>query len=642
MLLAILAISIITFFSSLSQYPTGDQNFTSGRLHKFLSNPGSVVLFEGSLVSDLVVAVPGQLISRALDGAYNPNDPIVGTIHLTPYLPFAIPQVLVALVLIWLLARLFVKLTTSDRPDALIVLFALVVILNFPMLKALSKILKYDVLSTLFSAIAVVLYIAYRKFGAKPPAAFFGRYCIAAIGTCCGLAYLEKDSASSTGLLIVFFELTAIPFLSTSAGPALRQAAGFSAKFAISFLATTILFVPKIWLYPFEFGELFANLHLYFVNVPKSVAPIMGMFFVLIYVIGPNSAISRRWPAIITGYFWALGSAIFVLAGSALVFQENIIFDPTVAGNSLDIAQLQAQSIYISKPMADASMTTLDHSAMLQHAKILWSMVRSIVYTLPEISVVMIVGAAPLFLFLVRRRPALLDVHGTALALLAIFPVAPLAALSLVEMPLDPKYLVLVGLLITMYGLYPVLLGFRYLAPAAANMAQALICILTIISVLPVGPTYLGYKNLFRDRNIDNAAALDMDRFIWWTWAGWGETAYAIGQFVEQHRSGPARIAYDYLPPFYSAPGLEWVKANVASCQSEKALDSMLMALQELSVDYLVVSRNMSNRNWCENQILRRTKDVAVFVDERQGFEYGWLLRLSDVVARNCSGDCRS
>jgi len=65
----------------------------------------------------------------------------------------------------------------------------------------------------------------------------------------------------------------------------------------------------------------------------------------------------------------------------------------------------------------------------------------------------------------------------------------------------------------------------------------------------------------------------------------------------------------------------------------ENGLEPTLTTLQSQSVDYLIISKNKSNRNWCENQILRRTKDQAVFVDVRQGFEWGWLFRLSDVIA---------
>ncbi|HEY2342100.1 MAG TPA: hypothetical protein VGH90_03670, partial [Chthoniobacteraceae bacterium] len=73
--------------------------------------------------------------------------------------------------------------------------------------------------------------------------------------------------------------------------------------------------------------------------------------------------------------------------------------------------------------------------------------------------------------------------------------------------------------------------------------------------------------------------------------------------------------------------------ADFVSCQSEKALEAALTKMKEMSAEYLIVSKNKSNRNWCENQILRRTKERAVFVDVRQGFEWGWLFRVSDVGA---------
>jgi hypothetical protein len=630
-LLTILAVTIATYFSALSQYPTADQTNTSERLHRFLSNPRSIVPADGSLLSDLVVAVPGHLISKALGSVYDLNSPIVWTLHSTPLLPFAIAQVLIALVLIVFMTKLFVDLTAPEKPDALVLLFTLLVVLNFPMLKALCKVLKYDALSTALSAIAVLLYIGYRKFNTRPPATFFGRYCTAAMGICCGMAYLEKDTTHVVALLILIFELAAIPLISTDRRSALRQALRFLTSFLGCFLLTTIVLVPKVWFDPRSFGELFANLHLYFVNLPKTAGAVVAAVVATLYWIGPAARIDRNWHAILFGYLCVSGTIVFVLAGAALWFQDNIIFDPLNPGNNLDIEQLRAQSIHISKPMANTAMTTLDHSALVQYAKLLFSMVRSIVYTLPEITVLMVVAAAPLFLFLSRRRPALLASDGGALALLSIFPTVLMAGLALAEMPLDPKYLVLVNLLLTLYALYATLLAFREMPPAAANIAKVAICVLTIVSVLPSGPTYLGYKNLFRDRDVDNAAALDMDRYIWWMWAGWGETAYAIGRYLEGHR--PAIVAYDYLPPFYSVPGLTWTPADFVSCQSEKALEAALTKMKEASAEYLIISKNKSNRNWCENQILRRTRERAVFVDVRQGFEWGWLFRVSDVGA---------
>lgn len=632
-LAASLALSIATFFTALSQYPTADQNVTFDRLHKFLSDPWSVSLVDGSLLSDLVVAVPGRLISKAINSVYHLNDTIVGAIHSTPYLPFAIAQVLVALVLIAMLTRLFVNLAQPERPNRQIVLFALVIVLNFPMLKAVSKVLKYDILSATLSAIAVLLYIGYRKYGAKPPSVFFGRHCVRAIGICCGMAYIEKDTTLSTALLIIFLELIAIPLLATGTKTAVKEALRFLGNFSGAFLIAAAVLVPKVWANPLIFHEFFANLHLYFVNFPKVMAPLAGGLLVLLYAVVANRRRFRNLSAVGIAYLWVLSAVIFVLVISALIFQKNIIFDPMIAGNGLNIEALRAHSIYISKPMANTSMTTLDRSALMTDAKLLFSMLRSIVYTLPEISVLMVVGAAPIFLLLARRKRELLEVHGAAFILLSIFPAALLLVLALVEVPLDPKYLLLVNLLITLYGTYPALLAFKYLEPAAADIAKSTICALTIVSVLPAGPAYLGYKNLFRDRAVDNAAALDMDHFIWWMWAGWGETAYAIGRYVEQHGSKPTTVAYDYLPPFYSAPGITWIAFDFAACNSVQALEAALINPQLGSADYLIVSKNKSNRNWCENQILRRTKDKAVFVDVRQGFEYGWLFRVSDVIA---------
>ena len=81
----------------------------------------------------------------------------------------------------------------------------------------------------------------------------------------------------------------------------------------------------------------------------------------------------------------------------------------------------------------------MDHSALLQHLKVFWSMVRVMFYTLPEITLLMIVGAAPLFLLVGRRNPSLLEKHAAPLVLLLLFPVAMLTAFSLADLPFDPN-----------------------------------------------------------------------------------------------------------------------------------------------------------------------------------------------------------
>jgi hypothetical protein len=63
-------------------------------------------------------------------------------------------------------------------------------------------------------------------------------------------------------------------------------------------------------------------------------------------------------------------------------------------------------------------------------------------------------------------------------------------------------------------------------------------------------------------------------------------------------------------------------------------MDDLMQRLEELkaqSVDFQIVSKNMGNRQWCLNQILRRMRDKAVFVDTAQGIEYGWLFRFTDI-----------
>jgi len=636
-LFAVAFISIGTYFSALSQYPTADQNNTFNRLHLFLADISTADIINGSSFSNLVVAFPGQAIATVLNAFFNINDRIVGNINYTAYLPFAIVQVVVALALISFLSMLVARLAWPAKPRLNATMFTLIVIMNFPMLKAMCKVLKYDALSTLLSAIAVVLYIGYHQFNRLSPALFGGRFCVFLIAIVSAFAYIEKDTTVFVAFMIVLIELLLTPLSSANLRSGLLSASRFVAAFALTFVATMLVFVPKVLLAPSEIPKLFGNVTTYIVNVPVSIMPAALFVVILAYAAGPllrrRLALDRNLIGIIAASLSASAFAVVALAFAALIFQDNILYDPTIAGNDLDAAKLRALSIYVPRLNAGAAITTLDQSAWLQHLKIFFSMVRAIFYTLPETSVLMVVAAAPLFLALANKSRALLETHGIASVALLVFPAAMLAAYSLGDMPFAPNYLVLASLLLTVYGLFPVLIGLARINEAGALGIQTAIAILVVALTLPADPSYLRYKNIFRDRDRENAAAIDMNHYIWWTWPGWGETAYPIGKFVEKHHDGPITIAYDYLPPFYTAAGLKWVSVDYSGCVTQGDLKARLAKVQSQSADYLIVSKNMSNRNWCENQILRRMRTAAVYVDIQQGFEYGWLFRVSDTIA---------
>jgi hypothetical protein len=630
-LLAATLVSIVTYFSALSQYPTADQTTTLKRLGAFLADAKSIQLSDGSLISNLAIAYPGALLNWILGQLYQLNDPIVWNIHYTPILPFAFFQVVVALGLMAYLATLVVKLACPRAWSTNAFLLTLLVILNFPMLKGIAKVLKYDIFSTLFAAIAILHYVGYRAFG---------RNGAAVIAMFCGLAYLEKDTSLSITILICWLELMLIPLVVTERRAAIATAGRFILTFGVTILLTCVLLVPKIWLDPLQMRSIFTSVPLYFVNIQPSVALLPLSVLLLAYLGLP--AIRNRWPALmptkvpaqaVVIFFSIVALTVAALGMSAIFFQQNVLFDPTIAGNDLNVEALRAQSIYVARPIASSAITTMDHSAMLQHLKVFWSMARVIFYTLPEITLVLIVAAAPLFLFLTQQNPSVFDRHAAPLLLVLFFPVAMLSAFSLADLPFEPKYLVLVSLLLTIFGVYPMLLWLEDIATPAAAALQVTIAALMVVVALSAAPSYLRYKNVLRDRALDNAAALDMNRYIWWTWPGWGETAYPISQYVEQRvTTKPVTIAFDYWAPFYRAPGLIWLEADFAKCQSMDDLKGRLREMKARSVDFQIISKNMSNRQWCLNTILGKMKDKAVFVDSQQGFEYGWLFRFSDVL----------
>ncbi|MBR1092439.1 hypothetical protein JQ621_33765 [Bradyrhizobium manausense] len=630
-LAAAILLSIATYFSALSQYPTADQITTMKRLGAFLSDVKSIQLSDGSLISQLLIAFPAQRLDQALAHSYQLNDLIAWDIHYTPLLPFATIQVIVALAFLTYLAALVVRLWSPCGWRLNAFLLALLVIMNFPMLKGIAKVLKYDILSTLFAVIAILHYVGYRAFGRNGPVI---------VAAFCALAYLEKDTTLAITLLICWVELLLTPFVVPTLGTAVASAVRFLCTFALTFLIALVLLVPKIWLSPKALLSAFASAPLYFVNIKPSLAVFLAGLLALAYLGLP--AARRRWPArvpasapalAVTVLFAAVSVLVFAFGASAILFQSNVLFDPTIAGNDIDIDALRAQSIYVARPIAYSAITTMDHSAVLQHLKVFWSMVRAIFYTLPEITLLMIAGAAPLFVLVARKDPSVAKRHALPLFLVLLFPVAMLAAYALADLPFEPKYLVVVSLLLTIFGVYSTLLWLDHIAVPAAAAVQLAVALLMALTAVSAAPSYLRYKNLLRDRPLENAAALDMNRYIWWTWPGWGETAYPIGQYIEKNVAArPVTIAFDYWAPFYQAPGLNWVSADFAKCQSMDDLKNRLQEMKAQSVDFQIISKNMSNRQWCLNAILKKMKDRAVFVDRQQGFEYGWLFRFSDVL----------
>jgi|GEM_PF-2887728 hypothetical protein len=629
-LIAAVLVSMATYFTALSQYPTGDQAVTLERLQLFLSDFNAVILWQGSLVSNLFVAIPGRILASILDAFYAINDPIIPGIRYTPLLPYAIAQVVLALGLMCALSFFIVKLAVPSRWNWSTYFLALLFILNFPMLKAVSKVVKYDVLSALLSAMAIVLYIAYRQYDRRPPSDFFGKFCLPAIVILCGLAFLEKDTTISTMMLIFVLELVVIAWTTPTRREAFAEARRFSGLFAVTLLITFFVAVPKVAANPLSLRELFRSILSYFVNFPLSAVFLIATILFISYWFAPLARMrlpmASVWTMATSSIIAVSGLAIWAFGLTALLFQENILYDVTIAGNGLDVDALRAQGIYVSQPIANAAITTLDTSALVQHAKMFLSMVRVIFYTLPEVSILLIVSAAPIVLFSGGgTRSVKRDI---ALILTLAFPVAMLLAFSLSDLPFEPKYLVLVNLLLTANGLIALVILLERMPAMVGNAIRLALGMAIVLAAMSAGPSYLPYKNVFRDRALENAAATDTTRYLWWTWPGWGETAYPIAQFVERELDAPATVAFDYIVPFYAVPDLKWIHFD---CNSAEDLAKLADEYRSIGVDYVAVSKNMTNRNWCSGHILEELRDKAVFVDNQQGIEYGWLFRVEDI-----------
>jgi len=73
----------------------------------------------------------------------------------------------------------------------------------------------------------------------------------------------------------------------------------------------------------------------------------------LAYALGPiRPNLGKGWAAIVPAGLSIAAVAIVALATSAPLFQQNILYDPTIPGNEIDANALRAQGIYVSQPIA--------------------------------------------------------------------------------------------------------------------------------------------------------------------------------------------------------------------------------------------------------------------------------------------------
>ena len=200
-LLLILGKTVQTYYSSLAQYGTGDQTqFSLPRIQKFLNNPDSVNLNECTHLSYLIVALPGKMLEKHLNKTHKLQDKLYGDIQYTEIFVFSFFQVTTCLIFLFYCVYLIgLCLKFEFKKDYLLYLIIAIIILNFPTLKGVVKILKYDALSVVCTIAAVLNYMLYLTRGK--------RKFIILSSVFSALSFIEKDTSISSILLIIVIEI---------------------------------------------------------------------------------------------------------------------------------------------------------------------------------------------------------------------------------------------------------------------------------------------------------------------------------------------------------------------------------------------------------------------------------------------------
>lgn len=625
LLLFAIAVSVATYYSHLSQYATADQDSTLNRIGDY--QRGSTVLINGSAVSFVTVGNLGYYVDAALKGSFQPNERVFGSLHYTPYLPYMLVQVTLCLALIFIIASLISRLIGPARDSGvLLFLFSSFVLLSFPLLKAEIKILKYDAISFLLSTLAVLLYLRYRQRS-------FELYYWASVFVA-GFAFAEKETTLSILVLIVFHESLEIYLGSRSRWEALGRFLKTLVLSAVVYFAPVFILNPKL-IFSLsqlrEFAVIIADT--YFKVLSWKLLGLAVLAFAFLLALRPSFI---RRSAAVKAFLeehrrsgFLLGLSVFVLLLSSAIFdQRNEVLGYRLL--SEDMKRLISEKGYFVSPeMAGWSFTTLNESMALTALKALYNNLRSFFYVVPEVYLAFYV--APLLALLSTKEARSLPGHVT---LLLSFAGLLLLAHTLIFALPEPKYNLQPFLFLIIGGLC--LFGELLRNMSRRRIGVVAIGFLLLVPQFKAYPAYFGFQSVLRSAEVENADGLSMSKYPW-VWPGWGETSYHCISYLSEQGIERARVAFDYLAPFYHEDTLMPVRLYEVCAQMDAR--KCIEKLQSEKIDFLIISKNMIYRDKMVNDILRLNRPKAVYVHEVGGVEYGWLFPVESLAQPATGGE---
>jgi len=615
--------SIFTYYDRLSQYNTRDENATLDRLNLFLTDPSQALLTDGSNLSNVIVGFPAKHVRTWLDVHFKEGDQLIGSIHYTKILPFALVQVTIALSL--LLGCVFLLGTLSGwrlSKDYLYYLLAFSVVLNFPMLKGLCKILKYDCLSIIIGALAVLSYLI-----AKKQHDFY--YFILAIALS-ALAYIEKDTGINVLFFIALCETILTCLEATSFIELCVKLLRSLVILGLVFCLTVFAVVPKIWGNVGEMLVIFSSIPIYVGSVdPRLLLLAAGLLLLVFFVKRRLVFAARRIQRYLSARLMLFPLvALFLFA---LLYQKN---DVKWVQTDAMRRQIESQSIFVGGEIARVAMTTMDKSPLLTRAKLLLAEGRLIMYCLPEVLVLTLI-LCPLLSGKIRSA-----LDAKTIGLIAGFCLLNLFAYAYLAMPIEAKYLASVMFALTLL-LTSFLAGItKQLSDKnsyAGSAASLVIVASLIVPAYQDAPAHFGYMNSFRSRRAEDIASIRVEDYSFWTWMGWGETSYELVKFAGE--TSPGRnisVGYDYIAPLHYSSNVKMVDVSeICRLHDVAEMDAYLRNLTAAGIDYIIISKNTANRVLLLNELLREKKGKAVHVDRHGGIDYGWLFHPTDLLSNS-------
>jgi hypothetical protein len=616
-------LSILTYYDRLSQYNTSDQDLTLERINAFLADYDRADVTAGSNVSNIVVGLPGSCLKRWMDAHWKIQGRIIRDIYYTNLLPFTAVQVTLALALIFACVGLLGRLLGWPSKTAyLYYLVMLCVALNFPMLKGLCKVLKYDCFSILLAIIALLGYLL-----AKRRRSF---WLLAFSLVTAALAYAEKDTCISVPFFIVLSESVLICFQADSLGElGLKLVRLYFVATAV-FLLTILTVVPRLWTHCSELLIILKPIKGYGVFLDlwlcATITAIGALLFFARHGV-PRWIKEVRGNRIRIGLFLVL-AALFLYA---ILYQKNDIKWIPESGPTIEAAP---QHIWVGRTIDRVALTTLDHGPLLTKAKYLLAEARLAVYFLPEIVVISLLS---LPLLIGKMKPT---IDGGSIALFAGFYLLHVVAYAYLVVAIEAKYLSLAMLALLLLGA-AVLAGVtKCLDEKDSLFGSAAALVITASLITPAfqnSPSHFSYMNLFRSRNAEDIASIELDDYSFWTWMGWGETSYNLVEWAGRHfRGKDIKIGWDYKPPLHYPAAATMVDVQEMRQISDAAqMQTFLTELRDRrKLDFVIISKNTANRDIALHNLLLENRDKAVYVDRRGGIEFGWLFRPDDLVKR--------